>query len=184
MAKVTGPLFSVSASGAVGKSIVFFQLPHCVGKTPVRQWTVPANPQTTDQGDVRLKLQAAGRVARRVQAGSTLREQIQSVTPTGHIWNSYYVTSMLGRNMANVDTALSQWDGLDPSLQDDWESQATQIPLEASSVAYSDVGDISPGQALYIAAYGAYMLGVAAADTAPETWDATKIGDFSLAFIE
>ncbi len=182
MAKVTGPLFSVSASGAVGKSFVFFPLAHCPGMTPVRQWLKPQNPKTTQQGDVRVKLMAAGRAVRRVEAGSTLRTQIEDATPADQIWNSYFVTSILGSNMANVNAALTQWDGLDGGDQGLWTTAANGIPFETSSVSYADQDDITPGMALYIAAYGAYMLGLAIADSAPEGWGETEINAFADAF--
>lgn len=50
MAKVTGPLMSLTASGKLGKSIVFMTWR---GIQDVRKWIKPANPKTTDQMNVR-----------------------------------------------------------------------------------------------------------------------------------
>lgn len=46
MAKVTGPLMSLTASGQLGKSIVFLKWR---GIADVRKWLKPANPKTADQ---------------------------------------------------------------------------------------------------------------------------------------
>jgi hypothetical protein len=46
MAKLKGPLFSLSADGAIAKTLVYFAWK---GLKVVRQYVVPSNPQTTDQ---------------------------------------------------------------------------------------------------------------------------------------
>lgn len=56
MAKVISPLFSFGASGALGKSIVFFPWK---GIDCVRQWVTPANPNSDAQDTQRGYLEAA-----------------------------------------------------------------------------------------------------------------------------
>ena len=51
MAKVTGPLFSIDASGKLADSIVFSKWR---GINTVRQWAKPANPNTAGQQAVRI----------------------------------------------------------------------------------------------------------------------------------
>lgn len=53
MARVTGPLFSVSASGTVGKAFTFGIWK---GIQYVREWFKPENPQTVKQVNVRTAL--------------------------------------------------------------------------------------------------------------------------------
>ena len=53
MARVSGPLFSLSASGTIGKAFTFLTwkgIPVC------REWFRPANPQTAGQVNVRTAL--------------------------------------------------------------------------------------------------------------------------------
>lgn len=50
MARVTGPLFSMSASGQIGKAIVYATWK---GIEWVREWVVPQNPQTALQVKIR-----------------------------------------------------------------------------------------------------------------------------------
>lgn len=53
MARVTGPLFSMSASGSIGKALTYATWK---GKEYVREWFTPSNPQSTNQTNVRTAL--------------------------------------------------------------------------------------------------------------------------------
>jgi len=53
MAKVTGPLMSMSASGTVGKAITFGKWK---GRQWCREWFTPENPKTEKQVNVRTAL--------------------------------------------------------------------------------------------------------------------------------
>lgn len=53
MARVKGPLFSIEASGSVAKTIVYSQWK---GRNYVRQHTIPLNPQSATQMNVRYAL--------------------------------------------------------------------------------------------------------------------------------
>jgi hypothetical protein len=50
MAKVTGPLMSMDASGQLGKALVFAKWK---GQNYVRQYVIPMNPNTADQAAIR-----------------------------------------------------------------------------------------------------------------------------------
>jgi hypothetical protein len=56
MARVTGPLFSMSASGTIGKAITFGSWK---GRPWARKWFTPENPQTATQVNVRTALTIA-----------------------------------------------------------------------------------------------------------------------------
>jgi len=73
MAKVTGPLFSVSASGKIADSIVFFGWK---GINVVRQWLKPANPQSVTQGDQRIFLGGTGRAVGKIQPAKAVAQQL------------------------------------------------------------------------------------------------------------
>ena len=53
MARVTGPLFSMSASGTIGKAVTYGSWK---GRPCARTWFIPENPQTAGQTNVRLAL--------------------------------------------------------------------------------------------------------------------------------
>lgn len=67
MAKLKGPLFSLSAQGAVAKTLVYFGWK---GLKVVRQWVTPANPQTTAQTTQRGYLTEAVSTLHTVQAAA------------------------------------------------------------------------------------------------------------------
>lgn len=65
MAKLKGPLFSLGASGALGKTLVFFSWK---GLDVVREYVVPANPKTTLQVAHRAHLTEAVAAVHTAQA--------------------------------------------------------------------------------------------------------------------
>ena len=70
MAKVNGPLFSLSASGKIADAMVHFGWK---GVNVVRQWVKPTNPKTADQGDVRMILGGVGRACRVINSTSNYK---------------------------------------------------------------------------------------------------------------
>jgi len=76
MAKVTGPLMSISASGKVADSIVFFGWK---GLNVVRQWLIPANKMSADQGDQRTYLAGTGKAVGKIQKGKAIAVQLSDL---------------------------------------------------------------------------------------------------------
>ena len=105
MAKVTGPLFSVSATGKIADSIVFFPWK---GRHVVRQWLKPANPQSADQGDMRQIVGALGRACSVVQTAHDFASEVRAYMSAGQTWVSAIVKYMVD-NVCNDGTA---WDAL------------------------------------------------------------------------
>jgi len=91
-AKVTGPLFSISASGKLADAMVHFPWK---GRSVVRKWLKPSNPQTTAQGDRRVMLGGLGRGASVVNTASQFAVYTRVVTPAGQTWVSYFVKYMM-----------------------------------------------------------------------------------------
>lgn len=90
MAKVTGPLMSMTASGKLADTLVFFSWK---GIATVRQWLIPANPQSADQGDIRLVIGGIGRAAGKNAADSAYHDQMKDldVIPAQQTKQSYIV---------------------------------------------------------------------------------------------
>ena len=88
MAKVTAPIMSFSASGQLGKSVVFFT--H-LGRNVVRGLVTPLNPKTLQQGMNRLLLAAYGRATRPVAEGGPWLTALRPVIPAGQTWVSMFV---------------------------------------------------------------------------------------------
>ena len=99
MAKVTGPLYSMGASGKLGKAMVFFAWK---GVAVVRKWLKPSNPMSADQGDVRLVLGGLGQSTRCVEATSLYREDAKLVAASDQTWVSAFVKYILANYMKDA----------------------------------------------------------------------------------
>lgn len=182
MAKVVMPLLSAEARGKVADSLVFFPLPHAVGGEPVRVWVIPGNPQTSDQGDVRLKLLACGTVTKKIVKGKTLQTQIAAVTPANKIWNAYFVEVMVGKNFATIDGQLTEWGNLSETNKGYFNTAAAGLGLETSDLAYAAIDPITGGMKLFIAAHAAYTLGLASAPADAKDMTQAQVNAFATAF--
>lgn len=113
MAKVTGPLFSMSASGKIADSMVFFGWK---GSNVVRQWLKPSNPKSANQGDVRIALGGTGRAAGQVMPNSAFAQQLITLglIPGGQTKQSYLVKYIVNNYLAGATAyaaALAEYTG-------------------------------------------------------------------------
>lgn len=94
MAKVNGPLMSMSASGKIGDAIVFSVWK---GVAYVRQFVIPANPKKTLQGDTRKIMGGTGRACGKVGVTSPFNTKLiaKGVIPAGQSKQSYLVKYIL-----------------------------------------------------------------------------------------
>lgn len=151
MAKVTGPLFSVSATGKIADAIVFFPWK---GRHVVRQWLKPANPQSGAQGDQRLIIGALGRACSAVHTTSDFAIDVRLFMATGQTWVSEIVKYMID-NVVNDGTA---WDALVTEYEahtaaSDFDDEAAAINLQELDIAYKAAADLAaPGAILYLIA--------------------------------
>lgn len=157
MAKVVAPLGSFSASGKIGKSLVFFS--H-LGRNVVRGLVTPANPQSAAQGDNRLLLGALGRAARGVARPSDYYTQITSQVPSGQTWVSNlitYIISAYGSGNTGVAALVAAYEG---QAATNWEAQAALRGLTDLTIPYAETGDetITAGAQLYVLAQMAIAL--------------------------
>ena len=137
MAKVTGPLFSMGATGSFG-NIVFNRKGFAYLKT------IHSDPQTANQGDFR-------------QTMSVAQKCVKACGPT--TWNGYLVKNMIGRNR----TIFSQYrqnymyQGVDKT---GWEAAADSMGVHPVSLEYANEAAVSPGEQLFILASTLFSLGV------------------------
>ena len=148
MAKVTAPLGSFSASGKIGKSLVFFS--H-LGRNVVRGLVTPANPQSTGQGDARLMLGACGRAAKAVVNPSDWLTDVKTVVASGQTWVSAFITNIqaiFGTGNTGVAALQAAVDGHSAT---NWETQAAAAGLTDLTISYATTGDttLTAGAQLY-----------------------------------
>jgi len=107
MAKVTGPLMSMSASGKLANAIVFAGWK---GIAYVRQYVIPANPQSSGQGDNRIMVGGTGRACGKVSVDSTIDTKLATlgVMPSGQSKQSYLVKYILDHYLDSVTNYEAQ----------------------------------------------------------------------------
>lgn len=87
MAKTSGALFSLDASGKFGKTLVVAKWK---GRQYIRQLVTPSNPQTTGQQTARAALSSGGKFNNKVELGSAFELGVTAQTPSGQSWASYF----------------------------------------------------------------------------------------------
>lgn len=173
MARVTGPLMSMEASGTIGKTLTFA---NWVGRQYVRRWTRPSNPQTADQMDQRNAFSVIGvgvsQANKCLQVNSsttkTDEQAFRDKTPSGMRWNGYIQKVLTGSGAAGYKAAKLAWAGV--LNQTGWETAANGLtPPVPSAPQYLEGGATdtaaTPGEVLFIMNYGLYLIG--ARSTAP-----------------
>ena len=151
MAKVSGPLFSLEARGKIADAIVYFPWK---GLHVVRQWLAPANPQSADQGDMRLITGALGRATSVVGTANAFAAEIRTYMDAGLTWPSAIAKYMI-LNVINDGTA---WDALVTEYEAHtsvafFNSEAAALNLQQLDIPYKGAADLAaPGAILYLLA--------------------------------
>lgn len=139
MAKVINPLLSGSASGQLGKMMTFDRRGY------VRQYVVPANPQTNDQMAVRNALKDIQ--AELKLLGVVLRTQLKS--QFGYRWNSLIIGELMGNNQAAYSMYAAEWAAFDAGQKTAWANADAVVPVVKTD-----------GQLLYCVASAIYDIGL------------------------
>ena len=175
MARVTGPLMSMEASGTIGKTLTFA---NWVGRQYVRRWTRPSNPQTADQMDQRNAFSVIGVGVSQANkclqvnssTGKTDEQAFRDKTPSGMRWNGYVQKVLTGSGAAGYNAAKAAWGALVSTT--DWETTAAGLtPPVPSAPTYLAGGaggmGATHGEVLFIMNYGLYLVG--ARTTVPDS---------------
>ena len=169
MAKVSGPLMSMSASGKFGSALVFASR---LGKNVVRQLVTPANPMTLPQETARNIVRVAG-TAQHFSNKSALKGSGRTITdkalliastPTGQTWNSYLVKLMTGVNAATFGAGQSAYALLTAPQKTAWDNAAAALvpailPVAQKGALGAAATAMTAGQVFYQYQYGLYAGG-------------------------
>lgn len=185
MAKVTAPLGSFSASGKIGKALVFFT--H-LGRNVVRGLVTPANPKSETQGDSRLLLGALGRAAHAVADPSDYLTQAKLAVPAGQTWVSYFIRSMISLYGSGTTGVQAIGTAYGTPTASNWAAQAATLGLTDLTVSYanSSYKTISAAEMLYVLAQNAASIhgsnpsvfDVAPITTTLASWDSADVVSF------
>lgn len=172
MAKVTGPLMSMDASGKFGDALVFGKWK---GRNTVRQLVTPANPNSQGQENARNRTRVTGalqlwanQTTLKAQ-GKTLtdKERIKAVTPAGFAWNGYLTEKIIGKGGLTYDAAQTAYGALAPAEKTAWDNAAAALSPVINSIFQTVAGGgagtpLTGGNAWFIYQYGLAQIGLAA----------------------
>ena len=170
MAKVSGPLFSVDASGGYAGTVVFAKWK---GRNYARQLVIPANPRSAGQEQARNDVRTAGSAQKfanantQVRAGLTLNDklEIMAVTPSGYAWNGFLVDNIIGAGRVNIAASEVLWAALTAPQKTAWNDAATALTAPLFGVAQTVAGGgagvaKTNGNVFFNYTYGLYAMGL------------------------
>lgn len=181
MAKVQGPLFSLSALGGYAGALVFSVWK---GRNTVRQLVRPSNPNSADQEEARNRVRCAGTAQKWANATSlvesgeseTDKARMQGAVPSGFAWNGWLVDNMIGAGGITYDAAQTAYAALDAGEQTAWETAAAALTPAFPATAQTAAGGgsttaLSDGEGYFIYRYGLMSAGLATTpDATPPTY--------------
>ena len=183
MVKVTGPMQSISASGAFAKSMVFFGWK---GLNVVRQWLIPTNKKSAPQGVRRVLIGGTGRAVGEILPNpghTTISSFAQmlitlKLIPGGQTKQSFMVQYILDHYLTNATafaSMLAEMTAL-TTLYSALGSIATTLGLVNFEVTYDGVAAYDKALGLYLMAKTAIACGftVAPYTTALASWVAAE----------
>ncbi len=192
MAKTTGPLYSMGASGKIGNALVFFPWK---GRNAVRSWVIPVNRMTTAQGDTRVELGGTGRAVGKIKAfvfgtstPTAFAAQLVTlgVIPAGQTKQSFLVKYIKNNYLMDsiaYGTELTAY--IAHTAHSSFESAASGIGLFDFSLPYAGVATYQKGFGLYEIAQAAIALGFTGSPytTALASWTSSEISAMLADFV-
>lgn len=182
MAKTVAPLQSFSASGKIGKSLVFFS--H-LGRNVVRGLVTPKNPKTEAQGAQRLLVGAAGKSLKYVNTKGYYFNNVKMGVPAGQTWGSSLVkliTQTYGTGTTGVTALKSAFSG--HTKKAIFDSAAASLNMPDVTIPYAGaVTEITGGEQLYILAVNAMAVKAAVPASFDKTPYTSALADWSSANI-
>lgn len=181
MAKVSGPLFSLEASGSYGGAVTFAKWK---GRAYARQLVIPANPHAAGQETARNRLRVTGALQSWANTTAlvlatmtgTDKVRIQGITPGGYAWNGYLVDQTIGKGSLTYTAAQAAYDALEAGEKTAWVTAAGQLTPAIQEVYQTNTGGaagtpMTAGEVFFIYMYALSQMGLADAPGAtPPTY--------------
>ena len=171
---------SMSASGKIADAIVFSIWK---GQAYVRQWLIPANPQSAGQGNQRIIIGGTGRAVGKVQVGSTVDTKLAAlgVIPSGQSKQSYLVKYILDHYLDTVTNYVAQLAACTGhTAYTSFEASADDLGIVEFDLAYASTSAYNKALGLYLLAKTVQALGFTGAPytDALSAWTTTDVSAF------
>lgn len=170
MAKVTGPLMSMDASGGFGGTLVFGKWK---GRPTVRQLVIPANPKSANQTIARNRVRVTGAAQKQVnlslqiRSGQTLTDEalLRNKAPAGYAWNGFLTDSMIGASGLTYTAGQAAYAALPALDKTAWNTSASaRVPAffaAAQTITGGAAGTaIANGNVYFLQQYGLFAAGI------------------------
>ena len=166
MAKVTGPLYSMSASGKIANAMVFFPWK---GLNVVREWLIPVNKESAAQGNRRTMLAGTGRAVGKIYPNSghtTISSFAQQLItlgliPGGQTKQSFMVDYIMSHYLTTPSAyvnMLAECTG-NTTVFTALGTIATTLGIVDFNLAYDTIANYDKALGLYLMAKAAIDLG-------------------------
>jgi hypothetical protein len=147
MAKTTGALFSMEASGAFGETIVYDKRGYA------RIYKIPSNPKTEAQGNQRQRMINIQRAISRI--GSSSQTQVatnflaayKASVPDPYRWRAYL--QGVGTQEEVYTASRAAWDALGMLAKDAWNSEAIANGYTVRSIDYAGENAPTAGENMF-----------------------------------
>jgi len=159
MAKVSGPLYSMSASGKLGNAMVYFGWK---GVNVVRQWLIPANPQSATQGNQRIIVGGTGRAVGEIKPSSAFHQQLidLNLIPGGQTKQSFMVKYIVDHYLYDATAYAAELANVTGHGEYDiFESSADSLGIVEFDLDYAAIAPYDKALGLYLIAKTAIALG-------------------------
>lgn len=170
MAKVTGPLMSLDASGGFAGTLVFGKWK---GRNTVRQLVTPSNPQSELQEDARNAIRAVGSMQRFANLSTELgdgrlvtdKQALIDSAPAGQAWNGWLAKCAIGAGAMNIETAQAAWVATESGEKTAWDAAADALsPPILAAYQTDEFGvagtPLSSGNVFYLYTYALFIAGI------------------------
>jgi len=173
MAKTSGPLMSLDASGSFAKTLTYAKWK---GRNYVRHLVTPSNPQSVGQQTARGALGSAGRVNSHVEFGSAAQLSLNAAAPSGQSGVSFYAKKQISLMAAS----LTDYANVTYATQKGYfDTAAAAIGLGSLIIPGETPLTISGGGQLWNAYQAMFTIDDSLATTTSRTATADSISDFT-----
>lgn len=158
MAKVTGPLYSMSASGKLADAMVYFGWK---GINVVRGWVKPANPRVGSQGDQRIMVGGTGRAVGEIKKEMAFAQQLidLKLIPGGQTKQSFMVKYILDHYLIDATAYAAMLAELSAHTRKlEFGTAADNLGIVEFDLTYADVAAYNKSLGLYLIAKTACAL--------------------------
>lgn len=156
MAKVTGGLLSLDASGTFGGAITYAKWK---GRQYARIKGNPSNPKTEGQMTDRAFFSAGGKITKRADLTEAVVTYVKTILPAGQSWASYFVKEMMGSGNANIEAAKTAYNTVgNATIKGYFDDAAGQAGIESVNLGSETYEQVPAGLALWAAYAASYRL--------------------------